>query len=139
MSGDYEVGKWKTPKHTRWKKGQSGNRKGRPPKKRPDAASVVAILDESIAVRQGGTARKMPAFELSVRKLVTRALKEGDVQAALEFLRLCDKYGVITPAPEPASSGVLTVPKSWDWDEWMEMFRTHGPPPWLGKRSGLPE
>jgi hypothetical protein len=139
MSGDYEVGKWKTPKGTRFKPGQSGNPKGRPPKKRPDAASVVAILDESIAVRQGGTARKMSAFEVSVRKLVTRALNEGEVQAALEFLRLCDKYEVITPAPEPITSGVLTVPKSWIWDEWMEMFNAHGPPPWPGKRSGLVE
>jgi hypothetical protein len=29
QSSDYEVGKGKTPKHTRWKPGQSGNPSGK--------------------------------------------------------------------------------------------------------------
>lgn len=139
MSGDYEVGKWKTPKHTRWQPGQSGNPKGRRPKPKPDAASVVAIIDESIPVRKGGATRKMSAFEISVRKLASRAINDGDVQAAVEFLRLCDKYEVITPAPEPADSHVLIIPRDWDPDEWKKMLHTYGPPPWPGKRSGLYE
>lgn len=31
--GNYEIGYKKPPKHTRWQKGQSGNKKGRPKKK----------------------------------------------------------------------------------------------------------
>lgn len=120
MPGEYTVGKGKPPAHARWRKGQSGNPKGRPRKKRPDAASVVGILDESIAVRQGGAARRMPAFEVSVRKLVSRALNEADVSAALEFLRLCDKYGVITPTPEPVTSGNVTIPRG--TTEWYKMM-----------------
>lgn len=139
MPGDYEVGYGKPPRHTRWKKDQSGNPKGRPPKATPDAASVAAILDGTVPVKTGGSEARMPAFEASVRKLVSKAVNDGDVQAALEFLRLCDKYAVITPAPEPVTSGTLIVPRSWDWDAWMVMFNTYGPPPWSGERSGLPE
>lgn len=139
MSDDYEVGHGKPPKHTRWKKRQSGNPKGRPANATPDAASVIAILDGPIPVKTGGAEGKMPAFEASVRKLVSRAVNDGDIQAALEFFRVCDKYEVITPAPEPVSSGNLVVPRSWDWDEWIAMLDTYGPPPWPGKHSGLPD
>lgn len=140
MPDNHEVDYKKPPKHTRFPKGRSGNLKGRPPKTRPDAVNVAGILDESIPVRRAGAARKMSAFEVCVQKLVSRALKDGDLRAALEFLRLCEKYGVLMRAPAPpVSGGVLVVPTSWDRDEWMKMFKTHGPPPWPGDHSGLPE
>ena len=139
MPANDEVGYGKPPKKHQFKKGQSGNPKGRPPKTMPDAASVAASLDGDVSVKKGQANARMHAFEASVRKLVSKAVNDGDVQAAVEFLRLCDKYGVVTPAPEPVTGGVLTVPKDWDWDEWMAMFHDFGPPPWPGKRSGLPE
>ena len=96
-------------------------------------------MDSPVRIKKGGGDDTMPAFEASVRKLVSRAVNDRDIQAALEFLRLCDQYEVITPAPESVSGGVLKVPNSWDWDEWMEMYDTYGAPPWPGKPSGLAE
>lgn len=138
QAGGHEVGYKKPPKKHRFQKGQSGNNLGRPPKARAGAVDVAGILDESIPVTKAGAARKMSGFEVGVRKLVSRAVKDRDVPAALEFLRLCEKYGVIVPTPAPAQhSGVLVTPKTWDRDEWMKMFERHGPPPWPGARSGL--
>ena len=134
------VGYRRPPKHTQFKPGQSGNRKGRPPKHKRGAVDVAALLDEAIAVRKDGVTRTMSGFEASVRKLVSRAVKDGDLQAALEFLRLCETYGVIEPPPAPPESGgVLVIPRRWDRDEWRKMFETHDPPAWLGPRLGMPE
>lgn len=131
----YAVGYRRPPKHSRFKPGQSGNRKGRPPR-RQEALDVAGLLDEPIPVSQAGAAREMSGFEVGVRKLVSRALKDGDLQAALEFLRLCEKYRVIVPAPAPpAQSGVLVVPR----EEWKAMLETYSPSPGPGPRSDPPE
>jgi hypothetical protein len=135
MTEEYEVGRGKPPIHSRWKKGCSGNPRGRPPKPPLDTLSVVELLDGDVQVRQGGVVRTMSTFEVGVRKMVGKALG-GDVRAALRFLKLCDRYDVIVPGPERQTSGVLDVPPDWDFDEWVAMFKTHGPPPWRGKRSG---
>ena len=66
------------------------------------------------------------------------AANRVDVQAAVEFLRICEKYGLLAPAPVThPTSGVLVIPRSWNRDDWMRMFERHGPPPWPGRRSGL--
>ena len=135
---DYEVGFCKPPKHTQWKPGQSGNPKGRPKAAKPGLIDVEAILDETLTVRKAGATKSMSAFEVTVRQLVKRALNKNDLNAILEFVRLCERHGIMAPLPPPEPCGrVLQVPKSWDWDEWLQMFHEHGPPPWPGDRSGL--
>lgn len=138
-SGDYKVGYGKPPRESKFKKGQSGNPMGRPKKAEPDPVDVVQILNESITVRQGGVTREISPFEAAVRKLVSRALKDENFNAALTFFRLCEKYGIVKPEPSTQVGGILSVPKAWDWDEWMEMFMKYGAPPWPGSRSGLPD
>ena len=138
MTAEYEVGRGRPPVHSRWKKGCSGNPRGRPPKPPLDTLSVVELLDGDVAVRQDGVVRTMSTFEVGVRKMVGKALA-GDVRAALRFLKLCDRYDVIKPGPERQTSGALHVPPGWDFDEWVAKFETYGPPPWPGKRSGLTE
>lgn len=131
----YAVGYRRPPQHSRFKPGQSGNRKGRPPRRR-ETLDVAAILDEPISVSQAGAAREMSGFEVGARKLVSRALKDGDLQAALEFLRLCERYGVIVRAPAPpAQSNVLVVPR----EEWLAVLETYRPSPGPGPRSDPPD
>lgn len=138
-NGDDKVGYKNPPKHTQFKPGQSGHPEGRPPKRPPDAASVAAVLDAPVDVRKGGKPVKMGSFEASVRRLVSLAINESDVRAARELLKLWDRYEVIAPAPEPWRNNSFTVPKDWDWGEWMEKFERDGPPPWPGERDGLPK
>ena len=137
-NGDPKVGYCNPPEHSRWKRGQSGNPKGRPKATKSGQTDVAEILGEPLSVRQAGTTRKMTPFEVGVRQLVKRALNKNDLKAVLEFVRLCESYGLIAPPlPLEQSGGVLVVP--WDWDEWRPMFEKLGPRPWPGERSGLPD
>ena len=80
---DYKVGKGRPPKHTRFKKGQSGNPSGR--KKLPDVSEAVArVLEQKIVVTQDGVRKKMPGIEALLSKTFSKALT-GDMRAA-EFL-----------------------------------------------------
>ena len=62
-----------TPVHTRFKKGQSGNPKGRPPK--------LPKLDELLASVMSEERNGLTAAEAVLRSLVVKATK-GDVRAA---------------------------------------------------------
>jgi Family of unknown function (DUF5681) len=137
ITDDYEVGYGKPPKHGQFKPGQSGNPKGRPKAARSTPTDVAGILAEPLLVTTGGTTRRMSAFEVGARQLVKRALSKNDLKAVLAFIGLCESYGIIAPMPPAEQGVVLVVPKTWDWNEWLQMFEEHGPPPWPGERSGL--
>ena len=139
-TGDYEVGYGKPPKRSQFKRGQSGNPTGRSKGVTSGQTDIAEILGEPLTVTTAGTTRRMSAFEIGVRQLVKRALNKNGLKAILEFVSLCETYGIIPPVP-PAEKGggALVVPKTWDWDEWLRMFNEHGPPPWPGARSGLPD
>lgn len=138
-SDEDEVGYGRPPRRTQFKKGQSGNPAGRPRKRAREALDVAAVLSEPIVVESKGKKRAMTPFEVSLRQLVKKALKEQCLRAALSLLRLCEEYGVVAPQPRQLESHVLTLPTAWDWNEWMTMLEKYGAPPWPGPRSGLPE
>jgi hypothetical protein len=139
-TGASEVGYGKPPKDGQFKPGQSGNPNGRPKAAKSGSMDIAAILDEPLKVRKAGATESMSPFEVGVRQLVKRALGKNDLKAILEFVRLCESYGIIAPIPPPEQSGgVLVVPKTWDRNEWLQMFEQHGPPPWPGERLGLPD
>ncbi len=135
-SENYDIGYKKPPEKSKFKKGESGNPEGRPKMADPDPVDVAHVLNEPITVRQGGATREVSPFEAGTRKLVSRALKDGDWNSAMAFIRLCEKYGIM----EAASSedcGVMYFPKDWNVEEWREMYSRYGPPPWDGDRDGL--
>ena len=81
---DYEVGYGKPPKATRFKKGQSGNPKGRPQKSKNMNTLLDEELDRLITLRQDGRARQISTREAIVKQMIQGALK-GDIRQ-LQFL-----------------------------------------------------
>ena len=135
---DYKVGKGRPPKHTRFQKGASGNPAGRRPKKAINQIDVAAILETPIQVKQGGQVKTMHPFEVMARQLLRQSLQDKNPTAIIEFLRLCQKYKLLSPPSAPSAiSPVQYIPSDWNTDEWLEMLHRHGPPPWPGPRNGL--
>jgi hypothetical protein len=86
---DYEVGYGKPPRHTRFKKGQSGNPRGRA--KRGGGANLAAvvseILDEMLTLNENGRRRKIPKRTALAKQIVNGAL-QGDARAIQSLLRV---------------------------------------------------
>jgi hypothetical protein len=77
-------GRGNPPKEFQFKKGVSGNRKGRPPKSRKDqvVSNIFSkVLNALTAYREGGRTKRASRLELALKKLVNSAL-EGDVKSA---------------------------------------------------------
>lgn len=87
----YEVGYGKPPKATRFKKGQSGNPKGRP----KGCLNAVTIMQQLLAerisvVEKGGREKVMPMMEVVLRRMVNKAAA-GDLKAAPLVLRIAEQ------------------------------------------------
>ncbi len=120
--GDYEVGYGKPPKSGQIKKGERRNPKGRPTERNREQVDVAATLKEPLAVNNSGIRRKMLPFEVGVRQLVVRALKQKNLPAILEFLDLCETYGLMVPPPIEYRAGVLQLPKGVDSPEEIDSY-----------------
>jgi hypothetical protein len=124
----------------RFAPGSTGNPNGRPPLKAANRApDVIGILSGPVVVALGGVPHKVSLEEARTRKSVERAMK-GALKDALKCLASAEKYGLL-PVPVHRSrcpgGAVLRIPWEWDTDEFIEMYRQHGDPPWPGDRDGL--
>ncbi len=88
---DYELGYGKPPKSGQFKKGQSGNPKGRPKGAKGVKASLKRELESPITVRERGREVKLSKAEVLAKGLMGDALK-GDAKARMEILRLDDEF-----------------------------------------------
>jgi hypothetical protein len=79
------VGYKRPPKNQCWKKGQSGNLKGRPPGHRNLAAALTAVLHESVNLAVEGEERDVTKLEAVTRQLVDKAVK-GDARVMQQLL-----------------------------------------------------
>ena len=87
MSDDSQkrVGYKRPPEHQKWKKGQSGNPKGRPPGHRNLAAAITAVLNEPENVKVNGRERTVTKLEAVTRQLVDKAV-QGDPRVMQQLL-----------------------------------------------------
>jgi hypothetical protein len=90
-STNYEVGKGRPPKATRWKPGQSGNSKGRPKGSRNVGAVLLDVIRQQIPVTENGRTRRIPALEVMLRRLANDAMR-NDAGALKLVLSLVDRY-----------------------------------------------
>ena len=86
MSGDDddEAGYGKPPKSGRFKKGQSGNPKGRPKGVKNFQTELCSVLRSKVTVTEAGKPKSVSTVEAALMRLREKALK-GD-QRALEIL-----------------------------------------------------
>jgi hypothetical protein len=73
--GDYDVGYGKPPRNTQFKKGQSGNPRGRPSGSKNLATLVSEALNEPVVVVENGGRRKITKREAIIKQLVNRSTK----------------------------------------------------------------
>ena len=70
---DYAVGYGKPPGHTRFKKGQSGNPKGRMAGAKNLSTLLSEVLNEGVVVTENGRRRKTTKRKVIVTQLVNRS------------------------------------------------------------------
>jgi len=74
------VGYCNPPKHTRFKKGESGNPKGRPRGTLNMAAVLARTLREKVIINENGQRKTVTKLEAAVKQLVNKAAS-GDLRA----------------------------------------------------------
>ena len=80
MSSGDEIGYAKPPRNTRFRKGRSGNPKGRPPGRKKEPP-YEAVLGQMVTVREDGIERRVTAAEAFALYLTKQGL-DGDNAAA---------------------------------------------------------
>jgi hypothetical protein len=86
----YKVGFGKPPKATQFKKGTSGNPKGRP-KQLPGVEHLVMKESRAlIPINENGRRRRIPKQEVVIRQLLNRAMAGSD-RATRIYLGLCQQ------------------------------------------------
>jgi hypothetical protein len=97
---DYEVGYGKPPRHTRFKKGQSGNPRGRPSGSKNLATVLSEALNELVIVAENGGRRKITKRQAIITQLVNQSAK-ADWRATKILL---DILQAIESRSEPAAA-----------------------------------
>ena len=102
MPDDYEVGYKKPPARSRFRKGCSGNPKGRPKATKNLKTDLMEELRERILLREGTTQKRVSKQRALVKSLTAKAIK-GDTRAASAILGMI--YRLLedeTPAQDDA-------------------------------------
>jgi len=88
MDRDYEVGRGKPPRHTRFKKSQSGNPKGRPRGSENHNAILKKLLNERVVVTVNGRRKTITKKRAFLTQAVNRAMA-GEFRYTRLVLELC--------------------------------------------------
>lgn len=103
-SEDDKVGYGKPPKHTRWKKGQSGNPKGRKKGSRGLKKDLDEALKATLTINVGGKKRKGTTQALAMYALAAKSAT-GDLRAIEALIKLVlDIFG-----PEDRGTGTARL------------------------------
>jgi hypothetical protein len=93
---DYKVGYRKPPRHTQFKKGQSGNPAGRKPKSKNFDVLMERALDAKIKVKIAGNEQLMSKREAIPLRLVQDAL-EGNLRSLESLFKYLREQKTIEP------------------------------------------
>lgn len=97
---EYKVGYKRPPEQTRFKPGQSGNKRGRPRRKESFADLLQKILFRTVTLKENGEPRRMLVMEVIANDVIRKAA-HGDAKARRDLLELLKRYPkVAKPEPE---------------------------------------
>jgi hypothetical protein len=98
---EYAANYRKPPLHTRFKKGQSGNPRGRPKKDLPGL--LVAALNEPVFVTTNGRRRKITKREAIVTQMVNESAGANlrATKMLIDMMKDIEKKTAAEPPPEP--------------------------------------
>jgi len=88
---NYEVGYAKPPRHTQFKKGQSGNRKGRPHGAKNVATVLEQALGERVTITENGRRKSVTKMEVILKRLVNKAA-QGDHRSTQLLIAYTEKH-----------------------------------------------
>ena len=126
---EYAANYRKPPLHTHFKKGQSGNPRGRPKKNLP--ALLVAALNEPVYVTTNGRRRKITKREAVITQLVNESAG-GNLQATRMLIDMMKEIEEKTSAEPPPSRTASPRPMR----RWSEASPSgYGEPCWKKYRT----
>jgi hypothetical protein len=111
-SAKQKVGRGKPPKHTQFKKGETGNKRGRPKGSKNLATLMMQAAQNPVTATINGKKRTISTLHATTMQLATRAAG-GDPKSMAKFLDWVDKIesraAAIRPTQFPLSEPDLEV------------------------------
>ncbi|CUH46459.1 DUF5681 domain-containing protein [Ruegeria atlantica] len=109
---DYEVGYGKPPKATQFKRGRSGNPKGRPKASKNVGKILEDTFFQKVPITENGVRREATMLEAIVRQVANGAAK-GDMRNVDRVLKLLPQLqDALTSAETASESTAQTDPQS---------------------------
>jgi uncharacterized protein DUF5681 len=99
MPNEYEVGFGKPPAKSRFRKGVSGNPRGKPKGSLNSKTILARAFGEPVVVNQNGKRKKITKREAAYKQLINKGVS-GDLRALIEVIKL-DRS-----EPEPTNDSV---------------------------------
>lgn len=96
---DYPVGFGRPPKATQFKKGTSGNKKGRPRETKNIATLFNQEMNQRIVISENGKRRTITKFEAALKQLRNKAAT-GDPKAIQTIINIARELGYLN-LPDP--------------------------------------
>lgn len=91
-------------------------------RKKINRVDVGSILTKPVKVGQNGRVRHMPPYEIELRALVKKALKEGSLNAIKTLIDVALKHDLCIEPQTHIQGGVLVVPGRLTKESWAELF-----------------
>jgi hypothetical protein len=102
---DYAVGYGKPPASTQFRKGQSGNRTGRPKGTNNLKTDLLEELGEKVTLKEGTRTKKVTKQRAMVKTIVAKTLK-GESRAATTLIGLLGRVLDLTASEAVASETI---------------------------------